>query len=121
MSKRIGSVIILFLIFGRRVAFEFLDTGFEPVEALEACDHAAPDRRLLERNPAGVYAGLGYRMTHHRGAEEDDVVTDGEMAANGDLAGDLAALADRGTARDSRQRGNGRVSTNADVVGDHDE
>src|SRR6185312_6150235 len=103
MSKRIGSVIILFLILGRRrgVAFEFLDTGFEPVEALEACDHAAPDRRLLERNTAGVYAGLGDRMTHHGGAEKDDVVADGEMAANRDFARDLAALADGGAARNT--------------------
>src|SRR5437868_2184097 len=93
MSKRIGSVIILFLMLGAWIAFEFLDAGFEPVEAFEAGHHAAPDRGLLERNAAGVYAGLGDRMTHHGGAEKDDVIADGEMAANGHFAGYLAALA----------------------------
>src|SRR3984957_21075794 len=108
MSKRIGSVIILFLILGFGPLagckpFEFFDSGLEPVDALEARDHAAPRRGFLERYAAGVYAGLGNRMAHHGRAEKHDIVADREVTTDGDLTRDLATLADRGAAGDARQ------------------
>src|ERR1700742_4159764 len=118
MSKRIGSVIVLFLIgrsggcnpsagrspgAGCDPAFEFFESGLEPVDALEARDHAAPGGGLLQRYTAGVYAGLGNRMAHHGGVEKHHVVADREMATDGDLARDHAALSDGRASRDARQ------------------
>src|SRR5581483_2520481 len=121
MSKCFGSVIVLFLLLRRLAAFEFLYSSFEPVEALEARDHAAPHSGLLERNAAGVYAGLGDRMTHHGGAQENDIVADRKVAADRDFSCDLAALTDRRAAGYSSESGDGRVRANVDVMSDHDE
>src|ERR1700722_16069608 len=101
--------------------FEFFESGREPVDALEARDHAAPGGGFLEGYAAGVYAGLGNRMAHHGRAEKHDIIADREMTADGDLTRDLAALADRGAAGDTRQGRDRRMRANVHVVGDHDE
>src|SRR5580698_8427935 len=127
MSKRIGSVIIYFLSMRRGAVgagdspFEFFQPGLEPVDALEARDHATPGGGFLEGYAAGVYAGLGNRMAHHGRAEKHDVVADREVPADSDLARDLATLADRGAAGDPRQSRDGGMRADVDVMGDHDE
>src|SRR5580658_6809784 len=97
--------------------FEFFESGVEPVDALEARDHATPGGGFLEGYAAGVYAGLGNRMAHHGRAEKHDIVADRQVAADSDLARDLAALADRGAAGNTRQSRDRRMGADMNVVG----
>ncbi len=60
-------------------------------------------------------------MAHHGRAEKHDVVADREVATDGNLSRDLAALADRRASGDSRQSRDGCVRTHVYVMGDHDE
>src|SRR5262245_24899295 len=94
---RSSSVIVLVLRCrgpATRRSFERRDATGHRVDALQARDDAPPRAHVLCRNAAGVYAGLGDRMAHHRETGDGHVVADGEMADEAGHAADLAALAD---------------------------
>src|SRR6185295_15172025 len=120
---RSSSVIVLVLRCrgpAARSALERGDATRHRVDALQTRDDAPPRAHVLCRNAAGVYAGLGDRMTHHREPGDGHVVANGEMADEADHAANLAAFADDDAAREADAGGHGGVRPDAAVVPDLD-
>src|ERR1700734_142104 len=88
--------------------------------ALEPGNHPPPGPRILKWNSAGVYAGLWDRMTDHREARDDHIISDLQVPANGTGAADLTALPDHRAAGDAGAAGDGRMGPQAHVVTDLD-
>src|SRR5581483_10836524 len=94
--------------------FELLQAAGIRFDALEMADELAPRARLLERNAAGVYAGLADRMADHREAGDADIVGDGDVAGHGDSAPNDTPFADGRAARDAGTACDHRMFSDAD-------
>src|SRR5579863_9141898 len=122
MSSCTGSVMILVLsALHAAGALQSLHTGFEPATPLKARHQPTPGAGFLQRNGAGVYAGLADRVAHQRQARDHHVVGDGEVAGDADRAADPAAFADGGAARNTYAGRERAMRADAHVVADLDE
>src|SRR5690242_13346601 len=111
----VRSVIILLVRVSHALRFfELLQAAGIRFDPFEMADELAPSARLLKRNAAGVYAGLGDRMADHREAGNADVVRDDDVSRQGDSSPDDAPLSDGRAAGDARTASNNCVFSDAD-------
>src|SRR5512139_1446176 len=96
------------------------DACCQSIQPLDPPDDAAPDAHVLDRQHAGVHAGLLQRVRHHTKAGDDDVIPDRQLPADAGAAADHAAPPDSRAAGDAGAGGDRGVRAYRDVVTDLD-
>ncbi len=101
--------------------FELADAPGERVEVAQVGEVLHPVAMGLQRQVAGVDAGLGDRLGDQRPRRDHDVVGDAEVAGDAGLPADHAARTDAGAAGDPGTTRHDGVLAHAHVVRDLNE